>query len=229
MAAPDFIRTHKGWLQTAFLSLRNDEREIAILVTVDVAPEDYFQRITDQIKRREKRGFAIVYDDGAGADKPGAIQRAMLDALREHGLVYLWHSILTEDYWINAGQVVEAAESDLRADEASEGEIGDDVAANAEALAASLRSGDLPHPIHDLARKLTSEVVEKRNAHIVEVIQQQAKHYHVYAFLPASRVGGIVEKLTAEGFALRDTHWMDVMAVEQGRVETKPTIDHRRQ
>lgn len=226
MAKPEFIRAHKGWLQTAFLSLRKDQREVAILATVDVAPEDYFKRIADQIKRREKRGFAIVYGSGVKADQPTTSHRAMIDALREQGYVYLRDAIPTEDYWVNAGQVDEPEAADLRA---ADEKIGGDIPADAEVMAASLRSGDLPNPLHDLTPPRPSKSVEEQNARAVEVIRQQAEHYHVYAFLGANRIGAIVDYLTAESFALRDTHWMDVMAVEKGRDKVKPTIDYRRQ
>lgn len=225
MPKPDFIRAHKGWLQTAFLSLRKDQREIAILATVDVAPEEYFMRIADQIKRREKRGFAIVYDFGAKADQPGTSHRAMIDALREHGFVYLRDVIATEDYWMNTGHADDPVAGDLEHREASEGQAGGDIAADAEVAASSLRSGELPNPMHDLGPSPPSRSVERT----VEVIREQAEQYHVYAFLGVTRVGAIIEALTDEGFSLRDTHWMDVMAVEQGRVETKLTIDYRRQ
>lgn len=221
MAKPEFIRAHKGWLQSAFLSLRKDEREVAILATVDVAPEDYFKRIGDQIKRREKRGFAIVHDLRGRADQPGASHRAMIDALRERGFVYLRDVIPTEDYWTNAGQVEEP--------EAAEGQISEVIPADAEAMAASLLSGELPNPMHDLTPPRPGKSVEEQNTRVLEVIRQQAEHYHVYAFLSAKRIGAIVDGLVGEGFTLRDTHWMDVMAVERGRVETEPTIDYRRQ
>jgi len=229
MATSDFIRAHKGWLQTAFLSLRKDQREIAILATVDVAPEEYFERLSEQIKNREKRGFAIVYDFDTETDHLGDSQRAIVDALREHGFVYLRDSIAVEDYWTKAGKIDEPVEADQKAGEASDEESASKTPANAEALAASMRSGELPHPMHDLATSLANKHADGRGTHAAEVIKQQAEHYHVYAFLGANRVGGVVEGLMDAGFELNQTHWMDVMAVEQGRAEAKPTIDYRRQ
>lgn len=228
MAETDFVRAHKGWLQTAFLLLRKEQREIALLATVDVAPEDYFKRIADQIKRREKRGFAIVYDYSTAPDQLDASHRAAVDALRPHGFVYLRDTIPVEDYWISTvaveGQVAADSKANDQSDETAHSETSD----AAEAAATSLRSGQLPNPMHDISPSRSSENVEEQVTRSVQVIKQQAEHYHVYAFLGANRLSAVVEGLSAEGFTLKDTHWMDVMAVEHGRAEAQPTIDHRR-
>jgi hypothetical protein len=229
MAKADYIRAHKGWLQTAFLSLRKDQREIALLATVDVAPEDYFKRVADQIKRREKRGFAIVYDYGGEADQLEPSRRAVIDALGEHGFVYLRDSLPVEDYWINAGHVGEPDAADPETGASSEINAINQTSSGVEELAATLLSGQLPNPMHDIAPSPSNKSAEERNEHTVEVIKQQAEHYHVYVFLGANRVGDIVEGLFRTGFELGQTHWMDVMAVEHGRPETKATIDYRRQ
>ena len=218
MANTDHIRAHNGWLQTAFLSLRKDQREIALLATVDVAPEDYFKRIADHIKRREKRGFAIVYDYAPATDP----HKTLTGHLAKHGLVHLKESIPLEDYWISSAAEPDAADAKT---DASDATLGGDHLADIDALAASLTSGEIPHPLHDLSQASSAEA---SNAKTLEVIKQQSENYHVYGFLGANRLGAVVDGLVRDGFALKDTQWMDVMSVGKTRIKTPGTIDRRR-
>ena len=97
-SAPEKLaRVKDGWLQLAFLILRKEERELALLTTIDLGPHHYFERIGQLIKKREKRGFAIVYDElqglaGVNQGEDEEIQRLKQTAmagLQQHGFAYL--------------------------------------------------------------------------------------------------------------------------------------------
>ena len=52
----EFMRIKDTWLELAFVTLRKEQKEIALLATIDLGPQEYFERISEHIKKREKRG-----------------------------------------------------------------------------------------------------------------------------------------------------------------------------
>ena len=109
-SAPEkLVRVKDDWLQLAFHILRKDQRDLALLATIDFGPQDYFNRIVQLIKKREKRGFAIVYEDhqdlpGLTQEREGSepielLKQNAMASLQKHGIAYLADVVRPEDYW----------------------------------------------------------------------------------------------------------------------------------
>ena len=232
----EFVRVNGTWLQLAFLTLRKDQREIALLATIDMGPREYFERIVEHIKKREKRGFAILFEDVDGfdralakeADAQAAIfqktKRDALDRLQECGMWYLADIVKREEYWVNADNL-DTLLAHAR-EEASKAEGGwntvlserrkgyEAIVQNPKVAAASLRRYPLLPELYDLDHSFTKSRVDDRNVHAVEMIERHSPKHHVYALWGLDHIPGILRGLKDKGFDNTQTQWMDVMVVD---------------
>ena len=121
-----FMRIKEDWLQLAFLTLQKGAHEIALLATIDLGPKEYLDRVAEHIKKREKRGFAILFEDVDGIDDTLGkeldaeyaeyltTKRNALNALQKHKIWHLTDVVKREDYWVNADNL-EPILADMRA------------------------------------------------------------------------------------------------------------------
>ena len=231
----EFVRVNGTWLQLAFLTLRKEQREVALLATIDIGPREYFERIVEHIKKREKRGFAILFEDVDGfdsalakeADAPDAdfqkTKRDALNRLQDCGFCYLADIIKREEYWVNADDL-DSLLAHAR-EEASKAEGGwnsvlsgrrkgyDAILQNPKEAAASLQRFPLLPELYDLDHSFTKSRVDNRNVRAVEMIEQHSQKHHVYALWGLDHIPGILRGLEDKGFDVTNTQWMDVMVV----------------
>ena len=209
----EFMRIKDTWLGLAFLTLRKEQKEIALLATIDVGPQEYFERISEHIKKREKRGFAILFEDVDGVDRalaeePDAeeadyhrTKRDALNLLQEHGFWFLADMVKREDYWVSADNlepvVAQAREEASRAPGGwdtllSERRKGyDAILQNPKEAAASLQRFLLPPELYDLDHPFTKSRIDDRDAHAVETIKLHADKHHVYALWGVDHIPGL--------------------------------------
>jgi hypothetical protein len=227
-SAPETLtRVKDGWLQLAFVMLRKEQRDMALLATIDLGPQDYFGRIVQLIKKREKRGFAIVYEDLGGVlglnheneDDKGLqqLRQTAMAGLREHGIVFLPDVVCPEDYWIK----VSAPEMETATDEL--GAVRDNLAqtlrsirSDPEATARALQSFPAPREVYELYAVTSANEFAVR---VADAMVEQAARYHVFAYVGLHRAPAVIEAMTAAGYRIIQQHWMDVMVVRRKRTE----------
>ncbi len=231
-----FMRINEDWLQLAFLTLQQESQEIALMATIDLGPKEYLDRVAEHIKKREKRGFAILFEDVGGVDDTLGkeldaeyaefltTKRDALDVLQKHGIWHLTDVIKREEYWINADNL-EPILADMRA-EATRAPDGwgqliaerrnryASMLQNPEEVAASLRKYPPPPEVYDLDDLFAKSHVHDRDAHAVETICKHVEKHHVYSFWGVDHMPGILRGLREKGFEVRQTQWMYVSAVD---------------
>jgi hypothetical protein len=222
-SAPEKLaRVKDGWLQLALFILRKDERELALLATIDLGPQDYFDRIAQLIKKREKRGFAIVYEDpqglaGVNQGEDEEIQRLKQTAmagLQQHGFAYLGDVVRPEDYWTKVP--VDDGDSNAQATSVVRNELAQAltaIIADPEATVQALGAFPLRKELYDLFSPPQPDIAEQRSTQVAAVILEQAARYHVFAFIGLDRMIGVIAAVAAEGYQIVQEQWMDVMMV----------------
>ena len=225
-SAPEKLaRVKDGWLQLAFLILRKDERELALLATIDLGPQDYFDRIAQLIKKREKRGFAIVYEELQGlAGNQGEdeeIQRLKQTAMAGlQQFAYLGDVVRPEDYWTKVP--VDDGDSNAQATSVVRNELAQAltaIIADPEATVQALGAFPLRKDLYDLFSPSQSDIAEQRSAQVAAAILEQAAGYHVFALIGLDRMASVINAVAAEGYHIVHEQWMDVMAAGADRGE----------
>ena len=218
-----FSRTKDGFLQLAFLTLRKDEREVALMTTIDLATKEYLERIARHIKKREQRGFAIVCENPtsvemliteSGNEKPSQrAKEAAIASLQKCGIAYFGDAVQPKDYWVN----VSAPDMQLSDRAAARDKYADRlkwITLDPKTTAKAVQTFPLGSELYDFLPRFGDDFDERRCAQIASAIEAQAKHYHVYALVNLDRVAHILTTLEAGGFQITQQQWMDVMAVE---------------
>ena len=218
-----FLRTKDGFLQLAFLTLRKNEREVALLTMIDLATKEYFERIARHIKKREQRGFAIVYEDPtsvemlvaeSGNEKPAqGAKEAAIASLQKCEITYFGDEVQPEDYWVN----VSAPDVELSDSAAARDKYADRlkwITSDPNTTAKAVQTFPLRSELYDLLPRFGDDFDARRCAQIASAIEAQAEHYNVYALVNLDRVEHILTTLEAGGFQITQQQWMDVMAVE---------------
>jgi hypothetical protein len=233
-SAPEKLaRVKDGWLQLAFLILRKDERELALLATIDLGPQDYFDRIAQLIKKREKRGFAIVYEELQGLagvdqgedDEIQRLKQTAMAGLQQHGFAYLGDVVRPEDYWTKVP--VDDGDSNAQATSVVRNELAQAltaIIADPEATVQALGAFPLRKELYDLFSPSQPDIAEQRSTQVAAVILEQAARYHVFAFIGLDRMIGVIAAVAAEGYQIVQEQWMDVMMVRHadgGEVATR--------
>ncbi len=222
-AAPEKLaRVKDGWLQLAFLILRRDERELALLATIDLGPQDYFDRIVQLIKNREKRGFAIVYEKlqgipgmhqgEEGSDEIQHLKQTAMAGLQQHGFTYLGDVVGPEDYWTKVP--VDDGDSNSEATAVARNEFAQAlraIIADPEATVRALGTFPLRKELYDLFSPSQPDIARQRSARAAAAILEQAARYHVFALIGLDRVAGIIDAVAAEGYQMVQDQWMDVV------------------
>jgi hypothetical protein len=228
--APEkFARVKDGWLQLAFLILRKNERELALLTTIDLGPQDYFERIAQLIKKREKRGFAIVYEElqdttpdqgEEGNDEIQQLKQTAMAGLRQHGFAYLGDVVQPEDYWTKVP--VDDGDNTAEATAVARNELAQAlraIIADPEATVQALGAFPLRKELYDLFSPSQPDVAKQRSARVAAAILEQAAGYHVFALIGPDRMAGVIDAVAAEGYHIVQDQWMDVMAAGADRGE----------
>ena len=231
-----FMRIKEDWLQLAFLTLQKEAHEIALLATIDLGPKEYFDRVAEHIRKREKRGFAILFEDVDGIDETLGkeldaeyaeyltTKRDALNALQKHGIWHLTDVVKREDYWVNADNL-EPVLADMRAEAARTPDGWEKLIAerrnryasmlqNPEEVVASLRKYPLPPQVYDLDDLFAKSHVHDRDGHAVETICEHVEKHHVFSFWGPDHMHGILRGLKEKDFEVAQTQWMDVMVVD---------------
>ena len=228
-SAPEKLaRVKDGWLQLAFHILRKEERELALLATIDLGPQDYFERIAQLIKKREKRGFAIVYEElqglpGVGQEEDEEIQQLKQTAmagLQQHGFAYLGDVVRPEDYWTKVP--VDDGDSNAQATSVVRNELAQAlraISADPEATVQALGAFPLRKELYDLFSPSQPDVAKQRSARVAAAILEQAARYHVFALIGLDRMASVIDAVAAEGYHIVQDQWMDVMAAGADRGE----------
>jgi hypothetical protein len=221
--APEtFARVKDGWLQLAFLILRKNERELALLTTIDLGPQDYFERIAQLIKKREKRGFAIVFEElqglagvnqgEEGNDEIQQLKQTAMAGLRQHGFAYLGDVVQPEDYWTKVP--VEDGDGNAETTAIARNEFAQAlraIVADPEATVQGLGAFPLRKELYDLFSPSQPNIAEQRSTQVAAAILEQAARYHVFAFIGLDRMTGVIAAVAAEGYHIVQDQWMDVM------------------
>jgi len=218
-----FSRTKDGFLQLAFLTLRKNEREVALMTIMDLATKEYFERIARHIKKREQRGFAIVYEDPAsvemltaesGNENPSqGAKEAAIASLQKCGVAYFGDEVQPEGYWVNVSAPAMPAQRLTAACE----KYADNlkwISSDPNTIAKAVQTFPLRSELYDLLPRLGDDFDAHRCAQIASAIEAQAEHYNVYALVNLNRVAPLLTTLEAVGFQITQQQWMDVMAVE---------------
>jgi hypothetical protein len=220
-SAPEKLaRVKDGWLQLAFLILRKDERELALLATIDLGPQDYFDRIVQLIKKREKRGFAIVYEELEGipgveqgeAEEIQQLKQTAMADLQQHGFAYLGDVVRPEDYWTKVP--VDDGDSNAEATAVARNGFAQAlraIIADPEATVQALGTFPLRQELYDLFSPSQPDVAKQRSARAAAAILEQAARYHVFALIGLDRMAGVIDAVAAEGYQIVQDQWMDVM------------------
>ncbi len=226
-SAPEKLaRVKDGWLQLAFLILRKDERELALLATIDLGPQDYFDRIAQLIKKREKRGFAIVYEElqglaGVDQGEDDEIQRLKQTAMAGlQQFAYLGDVVRPEDYWTKVP--VDDGDNTAEATAVARNELAQAltaIIADPEATVQSLGAFPLRKDLYDLFSPSQSDIAEQRSAQVAAAILEQAAGYHVFALIGLDRMASVIAAVAAESYQVVQEQWMDVMAAGADRGE----------
>ena len=218
-----FSRTKDGFLQLAFLTLRKNEREVALMTVIDLATKEYFERIARHIKKRKQRGFAIIYEDPAsvemliaesGNEKTAqGAKEAAIASLQKSGVAYFSDEVQSEDYWVkvsapNMQLSEQAAARDKYADRLRWITSGPNTAAKA------VQTFPLSSELYDLLPRFGDDFDARRCAQIASAIEAQTKHFNVYALVNLDRVALILTTLKEGGFQIIQQQWMNVMTVE---------------
>jgi hypothetical protein len=227
-SAPEKLaRVKDGWLQLAFLILRKDERELALLATIDLGPQDYFDRIAQLIKKREKRGFAIVYEEPQdttlgvnqgeeGSDESQQLKQTAMAGLQQHGFAYLGDVVRPEDYWTNVP--VDDGDSNAEATAVARAELAPTlraIIADPDALVQALGAFPLRKELYDLFPPRQPDIAKQRSARAAAAILEQAESYHVFALIGLDRMAGVIDAVAVEGYQIVQVPWMDVMRLRR--------------
>ncbi len=203
-APENLARVKDGWLQLAFLILRKEERELALLATIDLGPQEYFERIAQLIKKREKRGFAIVYEElqdtvpgvnqgEEGSDEIQQLKQTAKAGLQERGFAYLGDVVHPEDYWTKVP--VDDGDSNAEATAAPRNELAQAlraIIADPEATVQALGAFPLRKELYDLLSPTQPRIAKHRSARLAAAILQQAAHYHVFASIGLDRIAAVI-------------------------------------
>ena len=212
-----------GWLQLAFIILRKEERELALLATIDLGPQDYFERIAQLIKKREKRGFAIVYEElqdtatrvnqgEEGGDDIQQLKQTAAAGLKQHGFAYLGDVLRPEDYWTKVP--VDDGDSNAEAAAVARNEFAQAlkaIIADPEATVQALGAFPLRRELYDLFSPSQPDIAKQRSARVAAAILEQAARYHVFALIGLDRIAGVIDAVAAEDYQIVQEQWMDVM------------------
>jgi hypothetical protein len=225
-SAPEKLaRVKDSWLQLAFLILRKEERELALLATIDLGPQDYFDRIAQLIKKREKRGFAIVYEElrdpspavdqgEEGSDELQQLKQTALASLQQHGFAYLGDVVRPEDYWTKVP--VDDGDNNAEATAVARNELAQAlraIIADPEATVQALGAFPLRKELYDLFSPSQPGLAKQRTARVAAASLEQAAGYHVFASIGQDRIGGVIDAVATEGYQVVQKQWMDVMIV----------------
>jgi hypothetical protein len=218
-----FSRTKDGFLQLAFLTLRRNDREVALMTVIDLATKEYFERIARHIKKREQRGFAIIYEDPASVDMliaesgnekaaQGA-KEAAIASLQKSGVAYFSDEVQPADYWVKVS-APDMQLSDLAVARDKYTDRLKSITSGPKTTATSVQTFPLSSELYDLLPRFGDDFDARRCAQIASAIEAQADQYNVYALVNLDRVAHILTTLEAGGFHITQQQWMDVMAVE---------------
>jgi hypothetical protein len=222
-SAPDRLaRIKDGWLQLAFLMLRKEQRDLALLATIDLGPQDYFDRLVQLIKKREKRGYAIVYEDlqsvfGSNHAEEGSepieqLKQTAISSLQQHGIAYLADAVRPEDYWKNVpAPGMEKGNDDFDAAQGKLAQTLRDIISNSEATAQAVQTFPAPRELYELCPAVAAAQLSAR---VAAAILEQAAQYHVFAFVGLYRAPAVIDAITAAGYQIVQELWFDVMVVK---------------
>ena len=218
-----FARTKDGFLQLAFFTLRKNQREVAVMTIMDLATKEYFERIARHIKKREQRGFAIVYEDPAsvemliaesGNEKPAQeAKEAAIASLQKCGIAYFGNAIHPEDYWVNVSAPTMPDDQQPTAAREQYADRLKWITSDPNTTAKAVQTFPLRSELYDLLPNFGDDFNARRCAQIVSAIEAQTEHYNVYALVNLDRVAHLLTRLQGGGFQISRQQWMDVMAV----------------
>lgn len=217
-APTNLLRVKDDWVQLAFLSLRKQQRDLVLLATIDLGPQDYFDRVVQLIKKREKRGFAIVCEDlqgGLGVNEEiQQLKETAKAGLQKNGFALLADVVRPEDYWTNVSAPKAGnGSNDLDAAQDRLAQTLRGIISDPEATAQALRTFPAQKELYDLYFGASATQLAAR---VAAAMLEQAAQYHVFACAGLHRAPAVIDAITAAGYTIVQEQWMDVMAVKHG-------------
>jgi hypothetical protein len=182
----------------------------------------WVMRPTVFIKKREKRGYAIVYEDlqsvfrsnhaEEGSEPIGQLKQTAMATLQQHGIAYLADAVRPEDYWTK----VLAPDGENGSDDldAAQGKLAQTlryIISNPGATAQAVQTFPAPRELYELCPAVSAAQL---SAGVAAAILEQAAQYHVFAFVGLYRAPAVIDAITAAGYQIVQELWIDVMVVK---------------